>query len=259
MDKFDSFKKKSSNFTSKVDSIRKKYEMYLPLSAEELSKINSMRNLQQVCYSNNIEGNSYTIRETQILLENGVVPNTKTLRESKEIENLDKAIKLSKFSEQQLDENLIKLVHKEVTNGILDVHSNEGNYRTVRNWVGGLHTCAPNGITKEMNNLIEWYTINNNKLHPIELSTTFKYRFLKIHPFIDGNGRTSRILLNIILASKGYIDCIIPIERKLDYYKALEDSDKLDSRYECSPLTEFIDKCLYSNYLEVIELLEDNY
>lgn len=102
-----------------------------------------------------------------------------------------------------------------------------GEYKTKRNWIGGasIHTSPPNGVEKHMKNLMQWYNENKNKINPIVLATIFKYRFLCIHPFIDGNGRTSRIVKNYILNQNGYCGIIIdPKLNKLDYYKALEES-----------------------------------
>ena len=105
-----------------------------------------------------------------------------------------------------------------------------------------------------MTKLIKWYNDNKDLMEPIELSTRFVYRFLCIHPFVDGNGRVSRLLFNFIINQFGYINCIIFDEDKEDYYRSLQNSNKDNVK----PLLEFFYKELIKTYDLRISLLNFN-
>lgn len=102
-----------------------------------------------------------------------------------------------------------------------------------------------------MRKLLDYYNSEKDKLYPIALASKFKYMFLKIHPFTDGNGRTSRWLFNYIMKLNGYTRVIIYPEDKEEYYKVLDKSTK-DNTDE---LTIFMRKCLLREYEKVEEFL----
>lgn len=77
-------------------------------------------------------------------------------------------------------------------------------------------------MSEKMRDLVEWYKDNKEKLHPIELSAEFHFRYVYIHPFIDGNGRSARLLMNLILMKNGYPISVIKNEDRDEYMKALE-------------------------------------
>lgn len=218
---------------------------------ENRNEFHKLRDLVNEVYStNSIEGNTMDIMETKYVLETGYTVSGKTVKEHMEIDNTAKAIK---YADKQLENGekisikLIKNIHKVLTNGILDIDE-AGEFKTKRNWISGssINTSPPNAVEKHMERLIEWYKENEDILTPLELATIFKYRFVCIHPFVDGNGRTSRILMNYILNSKGYPGIVIdPKTNKLNYYKALEESNVYkEDKFKCEPLIQFNHVCL---------------
>lgn len=174
--------------------------------------------------SNAIEGNSLTLKDVTLILEENIVPKNKDLREVYETRNTREAHKL-------LFDNKIKINIRDIIKlqGIIvkDTGVSTGfkklpNYITMRN----LKTTPPEKVDKEMNDLLEWYEENKNKIHPLKLATEFHARFEAIHPFEDGNGRTGRVLLNTILLEYGYPPLIIRKTARVAYFSSLEAFDK---------------------------------
>lgn len=257
------FQNKRPDYLNRVYTMKKCYDGYLPLKCEEASKIRELDRIKEVHLSNLVEGNTYTYDETYVLLEKGIPSVNRTLKESLEISNLNKAILFSESYNGELTEDFIKDCHGVLTAGCLNDYKDEGNYRKVRNWVGDINTCPPNAINKEMGLLIEWYNQNLGVIDPVLLAIRFKYRFVCIHPFIDGNGRVSRIIMNWILNRNGLCRCNIPRDLVNDYYKSLSESNKengeFNGKFSCKALEEFICECLVRKYKDYIDMLEDNF
>ena len=247
------------NYLQKVYTIMKKFEMYLPLSEREINKLNELDRIKEVHLSNLVEGNSYTYEETYTLITKGVVSAKRSLNEAIEIDNLNKATLYCNSYDGELTEEFIKTCHGIITAGTLDDFRDEGNYRKVRNWVGDINTCPVNAINKEMSLLIEWYNDNKKNLDPILLAVRFKYRLVCIHPFINGNGRTSRLIMNWVLNKHGICICTIPIDLVNEYFESLNEANKIKGKFKCPSLEEFVCKCLVRKYEEYIFKLEDNF
>lgn len=258
--KRDSLKIELPAYVKRVYTKKKIYDQYLPLSDYEMEELNKLDRYKEVFTSNYIEGNSYTEFETRALLDTGVTPNGKSLRDSLEINNLNRAIMFCDSYKGELTEELIKNVHSIITSGTLDNPLEEGEYKARQNYVGDIITCPVNAVNKEMSHLVNWYNENLDKLDVILLATRFKYRFLIIHPFIDGNGRTSRTLFNFILKRGGICPLIIEPNQVPDYYKSLKESnlvsDNRSNKFKCEPLEEFLCDKLVEFYDKRINLLE---
>jgi len=259
----DLFNSNKPNYLSRVYTIKKKYEMYLPLDKFEMNRIKDLDRIKEVHLSNLIEGNTYTYDETCVLLEKGIPSVNRTLKESLEISNLNKAILFSESYNGDLTEDFIKDCHGILTAGCLNDYKDEGNYRKVRNWVGDINTCPPNAINKEMKLLINWYNDNVDKLDPILLAIRFKYRLVCIHPFIDGNGRVSRVVMNWMFRHNGICPCNIYKDLVPLYYTSLSESNKetgeYNGKFTCKALEEFICTCLVRKYEEYIRMLENDF
>lgn len=127
----------------------------------------------------------------------------------------------------------------------------EGNYKRERNWVGNIETSAPSHVPIHTKKLLGWYGEEKDRIHPIVLASKFKYRFLKIHPFIDGNGRTSRWIFNYMMKNSGYVSVIIYPEDKEEYYKVLDKCFKDNT----TSFAIFMCKCLLKQYEKIEEFL----
>ncbi|MEK6875274.1 MAG: Fic family protein [Nanoarchaeota archaeon] len=190
--------------------------------------------------STNIEGNTLTLQETSQLLFENITPR-KSLREINEIVNHKEAFDYILKTRQEITKDLILELHEIVVKNILkpELNNQIGKYRTLQVYIRGTEWLPPKPeeVSKEMASLLSWYTKNKNKIHPLVLSAYFHSAFETIHPFVDGNGRVGRLLMNFILHKKGYPMINIPNKRKHEYYNALETSQlKGDLR----PLVKFL-------------------
>ena len=179
--------------------------------------------LELTYHSNAIEGNTLTLRETKVVLE-GITVGGKSLREHLEATNHRDAIlyveeivaKREALTEWQI-RNLHSLVLKSIDS------EQAGRYRQENVVIAGASTTPPDfmHVAAEMAGLIDWYG-HSADLHPVARAAQLHTRFVKIHPFIDGNGRTGRLLLNFELMRVGYPPAIIRKEDRLAYYDALD-------------------------------------
>lgn len=189
-----------------------------------------MRNLREdlivrwTYHSNAIEGNTLTLRETKVVLE-GITVGGKPLKDHLEAINHRNAILLLEDLVQQtepLTEWTIKSLHQLILKGIDD--DNAGRYRTVNVRIAGASQLPPDQmrVPELMERFIQWHREEAQALHPVERAARVHSDFVKIHPFVDGNGRTSRLLMNLELIKAGYPAAILPVERRLEYYEALD-------------------------------------
>ena len=170
-----------------------------------------------------IEGNTLTLMETKVVLEDGVSIGGKELREIYEVINHKKAYEYVKkciAENKPLTENIVKDLHAILTENIIV----GGIYRNQDVRISGAGFTPPAGNEMYMQ-IKGFYEELNNKsdLNPIELAAWTHAEFVRIHPFIDGNGRTSRLLMNYQLLSYGFLPVSIDKETRLEYYNSLEE------------------------------------
>lgn len=175
-----------------------------------------------------IEGNTLTLSETNYLLFEGVVPSTRSLREVNEVLNHKKAFDFILSYSGDMTKEFILALHKLIVMNILreDLISQIGKYRTVQVFIGNSTPPKPYEVPEKMTNLLKWYSKNKNKIHPLIVASYFHTEFEKIHPFVDGNGRVGRLLINFILHKNKYPMINIPNSRKFKYYKALQEAHR---------------------------------
>ena len=168
-----------------------------------------------------IEGNTLTLMETKVLLEDGVSVGGKELREIYEVVNHKKAydyVKKCIAQNKSLTKDIVKDLHMILTENIIA----GGIYRNQEVRISGAGFTPPAG--NEMYIQIKaFYEEVDNKagLNPIELAAWTHAEFVRIHPFIDGNGRTSRLLMNYQLMLHDFLPVSVDKENRLDYYNAL--------------------------------------
>ena len=216
-------KKSTINF----DSIDVENNKYKEVKLNELlsKQLKKDLNIKWTYNSTGIEGNSYTLNQTRILLAEGITIGGKRLVEHLEIIGHSEAIEyLEDIIENnvELTEREIKNIHSLVTKDIENVNS--GAYRNNAVYISGSKHIPPQPylVSEKMEELMLWYNNESKNIHPIERAAILHGEFVSIHPFIDGNGRTARLLLNFELMKNNYPAIIIEIEEREKYFDALE-------------------------------------
>ena len=207
-----------------IDDLKKKLDLHRPFSPITIKNLSEDIILRWTYHSNAIEGNKLTLLETKVVLE-GIAVGGKTLKDHFEAINHRNAIyyvediirKEEPFSEWQIC-NIHQLILKNIDD------DNAGRYHQQNVLISGATTTPPNYtlLNDKMAQLVDWYNIDAYKLHPIERAAKVHADFVGIHPFIDGNGLTSRLLMNLELLKAGYPPCVITVENRLAYYEALD-------------------------------------
>ncbi|NBA87417.1 Fic family protein [Emticicia sp. CRIBPO] len=199
-----------------------------PLPSIALQKIRENLSLEWTYNSNSIEGNSLSLRETQMILEEGVTIKGKSLREHFEAHNHDKAID---YLYTLIDRNYelrgidILNLHGLVLRSIEDDFAGRIRNGGVR--INGANFVPPNAqkVSGLLDELIDYVNRNPDHLNDIELATIFHHKFVWIHPFFDGNGRTVRLAMNLLLMRKGFPPAIILKTDRKKYYEALNQAN----------------------------------
>ena len=212
------------NSFKKLDALKSKLDEYRPLNKAVTARLHENLVLQWTYHSNAIEGNTLTLKETKVALE-GITVGGKTLREHFEAINHRDAILMVEelvSKQQPLDEWTIKTLHQLVLKNI-DVE-NAGRYRTLNVLISGAEHRPPQAllVPEQMRDFADWCNDSAQALHPIERAARVHGEFVKIHPFVDGNGRTSRLLMNLELMKAGFPATVIEVGLRLEYYQALD-------------------------------------
>lgn len=200
-----------------------------PLPSVSLQKIKEALSVEWTYNSNSIEGNTLTLRETQMVLQEGVTVKGKSLREHFEAKNHDNALNLlSQLVEnkQDLSSRVVLSIHELVLQNIEQDYAGRLRNGGVR--ITGANFVPPNArkVPDLLDELIEFVHENPLQLNPIELATIFHHKFVWIHPFFDGNGRTVRLVMNLILLNAGYTPAIILANDRKKYYTALNQANQ---------------------------------
>ncbi|WP_294824442.1 Fic family protein, partial [uncultured Flavobacterium sp.] len=225
---------------NQLDSLR-------PLDRDQEARIMQKFRLDWNYHSNNLEGNSLTYGETKALLMHGITAQGKPLKDHFEITGHNEAINWVidvVKGDYPLTESFIREVHKLLLKESYQVNAQTadglptkkrvavGSYKTSPNHVQTktgemFYFATPEETHAKMGDLMAWYNekIVDPDFNPILLAAEFHYKFILIHPFDDGNGRTARILMNFILMKFGYPPVIIKTEDKENYYAVLRLAD----------------------------------
>ena len=211
-----------------VDVQKEQLSALRPLPEEALKKIQDALDIEYTYESNRIEGNTLTLQETALVVNEGVTISGKSMREHLEAINHAEAISYIKDIAKQdieISERTIKEIHALILHGI--DRENAGRYRTVPVMISGSTHMPPQPylIEKQMEDFIlRFKQMEAEKVHPVLIAAYLHDELVRIHPFIDGNGRNSLLLMNLYLLRHGYV--IITLkgsnDAKVNYYKALE-------------------------------------
>ena len=223
-----------------IEIFKEFLELERPLNEGILKKLESNLKTNFIYNSNAIEGSTLTLKETDIILQYGVTVKGKSLKEHEEVKGQEYALNFLKEvikTNESLSLRLIREFHALVLNNDIE---NRGKFKESNNEILGaeFETTPYYLVEEKLTELIEKFNSSeNNDL--IMKAACFHADFEKIHPFIDGNGRTGRLLLNLELMKNGYPITVIRNEDRDEYYTALETA-QVESNYEL--LAGFIEK-----------------
>ena len=212
----------------RILSKKKVLDSLRPLPSQLVQKLWEQMQIEFTYNSNAIEGNTLSLRETQLVIQEGITVRGKSLREHLEARNHPEAIVYVKILAQKgriIEQDDILTVHKILMRGIDD--QNAGKYRTGQVRVAGATFMPPSAdkIQPMINDLLQTLNQNPDELRAIELAAFFHHKLAYIHPFLDGNGRTARLLMNAILMSRGYPFTVLLKVDRPKYLRALSEAD----------------------------------
>lgn len=263
----------------KIATLYNEWQSLQPLKESNQTRLDQKFMLEFNYNSNHIEGNTLTYGQTEMLLMFGKVVESANMKDLEEMKASNVGLKMIKEmaldKEQPLTEYFIRTLHQTLlredytvyrqlpdgTNTSYVVHA--GQYKTRPNSVitatgERFEYASPEETPALMTDLIQWYNEAESKgdLSPIELASLFHYRYIRIHPFEDGNGRVSRLLVNYILYRHGYPMIVVKSADKDNYLTALNlcdvmvgpvPSDGAHAEIEqITPFVEYLSKCLES-------------
>ena len=250
-------KNQNKSLFERIDKKLKILNGHHPLSPSIVSKLKEQFAVEMTYNSNAIEGNRLTLKETYLVIGEGMTVIGKSLKDHLEAKNHFEAIQfLYELIEHEkrhtISERLIRslqqLIVKESDPSIA------GTYRTGSVVISGSKHRPPDSIDVPIliGELIKWVQKNTKHIHPIELAVIFHHRIAHIHPFFDGNGRTARLAMNVLLMQNGYPLVIILKNDRKKYYDILEKADK----EKLEPLIKFVAQAVEKSlniYLNAID------
>ena len=213
---------------SRIDKLKEKWSELKPLNFNQLSKLNGYFRVKYTYESNRIEGNTLTYQETHLVINEGLTIGGKSMNDHLEAINHNEAVhwlaELVSGDEDMNKRNVLDL-HRLILKSIDS--SNAGIYRKIPVRISGSQHEPPEPylLEKLMEDYFSHYSKQRRILHPVILAAEAHERLVSIHPFTDGNGRTSRLVMNFVLLRNGFTLANLKGDDKsrLEYYKALED------------------------------------
>lgn len=204
---------------------KRRLDQFRPLPRELVTNLENWFKVELTYTSNALEGNTLTRQETAVVVEKGLTIGGKSLVEHLEATNhaaaLGKVVEIAKSETASVTEHTILDLHSTILHGIDD--ANAGRYRSIGVRISGSMVVLPNPAKVPM--LMADFVRQMGErtdFHPVELAAEAHYRLVTIHPFIDGNGRTARLLMNLILLQNGYPPALIRKRDRVPYLSSLE-------------------------------------
>lgn len=210
-------------FLNRLTAKKDQLDFLRPLPSDLVQNLERWFLIELTYTSNAIEGNTLTRKETAVVVEKGLTVSGKSLVEHLEATNhakaLQKVLALAESKTQDLTEHDILDIHSTILKGIDD--SNAGHYRSIPVRISGSTVILPN--PRKVPDLVAGFIkdISQSKEHPVQIAADAHYQLVTVHPFVDGNGRTARLLMNLILLQHGYPPALIRKRDRLRYINAL--------------------------------------
>ena len=249
-----SISKNVSIILTEIDVLKAKLDKFRQFDSYRIAQA---LELEYTFESNRIEGNTLTLREIDLVINEGLTISGKSMREHLEVINHQEAIAYIKHLVEKnttLNEREVLSIHNLILRGINP--EDAGRYRRVQVMIKGSSFMPPQPfmVSKEMEDYYIWYETNKNILHPIILAAELHERLVTIHPFIDGNGRTSRLVMNLILIQNGYVIANIKgdYDSRMQYYNALETAQTKNNKEDFLLFIAQSEKESLERYLEII-------
>jgi len=236
------FRRKYLKQVSSKISHNEKLPEKIELISIKLNNIIEAKNCQEIIdiefakefifNSNNIEGSKIPPQAVREIIDKG---DTKYF-DKNEVREVKNSIEAFNYLKKQFKFNipsikklyLILTKNLEMQKGV----SYPKGFKKVQNVVGNSITTAPENVESELKDLFKWYRNNRKTIHPLILALEFHKRYEKIHPFLDGNGRTGRLIMNKILISNGYQPIIVYKSNKESYFNSLaKANDGMSKKY----------------------------
>jgi Fic family protein len=244
------------NRLQEIDKLKRKWDKCRPLNQLQLRKMEEFFHTSYTFESNRIEGNTLSLQETHLVINEGITIGGKSMHEHLEVINHKEAIELIQdivLNKIPFNSYGLNQLHQLVLKGI--DNQNAGKYRNVPVRISGSSHMPPEPylLDKMMEDYFLFYESNKKRLHPIILAAEMHERLVSIHPFIDGNGRTSRLVMNLILLQNGYTIANLKgsLVDRMSYYNALE---KVQVNHENDDFFELIIKHVEESLKEHIHL-----
>ena len=234
---------------------KKRLDSHRPISLSLVKRLKEQLCINYTYNSNAIEGNTLTLNETRLVIQEGITIGGKSITEVLEAKNHPEAINFIEdlvSEKREISEDNILGLHKLIMSNII---GDAGCYRTTGVTIGGAVFNPPpsSEVKPRIDELLEWLRKNPEEYTPIELAAVFHHRFVSTHPFIEGNGRTARLLMNATLMKNGYpFITIVSKNDRPKYLKTLMEADLGNS----APFVNFIARCVEKSldvYLEALE------
>ena len=212
-----------------VDQKLKKLSLLKLLTEDKAKRLAKEAKLEHVWSSNALEENSLTLEETSSIINDGITVG-KSVKETLEAINLSQAydyMLLLAENKQELTETVIKKLNRLVMFNTAQTHELAGTYRKGKAWSKGYEDqpyVNPTAIADNIKQLINWSKENKKHLHPVIYAADLHQKFVTIHPFTDGNGRTARLLMNLVLIQANYPVININPTARQEYMTALAES-----------------------------------
>lgn len=234
--------------SARIVGLKRQLDRSRPIPPTALRRLRDEIAVEWTYHSNAIEGSTLTLRETRLVLEHGVTVGGRSLREHLEAKNHEAAIRflerLIQSRHRMVRERDLLDLHAIISKGIEEEFT--GRYRTGAVRIVGASFIPPNAakVPQLMAGLAAWMHRNPERLDVVELAAVSHYRFVAIHPFFDGNGRTARLLMNLLLMRQGYSPVVIPVTERKRYYAALERANHGDLGPFVNLMGHFVERAL---------------
>lgn len=243
----------------KADQYKARINSARPLSDSEAKDLDNYFKIGLTYSSNAIEGNTLTISETKVLLEDGLTVGGKPIRDYYEATGHAKAydymLTLVNGEQQPLSEGHIKYIHK-LFYSLID-ENNAGQYRRERVFISGTEYIPPEPgkVPSAMKKFVAEMNAAQGAVHPIEYAARIHKGLVDIHPFMDGNGRTARLIMNLALMRSGYGIAMIPPVRRGEYIDTLRASQR-EKNADTAPFLRLITECVIETQKDYCRLLK---